>query len=255
MTPKTTGGLEPLPTRLVLPYGVISAVLAAAALIGEASTRSLRVRIPLCTRRHLLRGGHRRGPCASCVGRRPGTPPYPSHPLFAAHRHPACSCRPGLRSVSLLQRRRTRPICSVSSTDCSPCPPSGRTDHDASCHRPVFRRKDRPMKRLHVGTAVTAAVAAVGVVVAASGNRPGSGPPGIADSRRRHLLHAAGGAQSARSYSDNGTARPSRRILADHGANYVRLRLWVNPPEGQATWSRPWTLARRAHAAGTAAAS
>ncbi|QCB97860.1 glycosyltransferase [Arthrobacter sp. PAMC25564] len=38
VTPKTTGGLEPLPTRLVLPFGATSAVLAGAALIGEAST-------------------------------------------------------------------------------------------------------------------------------------------------------------------------------------------------------------------------
>lgn len=38
VTPKTTGGLEPLPVRLVLPYGIISAVLSSAALIGEAST-------------------------------------------------------------------------------------------------------------------------------------------------------------------------------------------------------------------------
>lgn len=38
VTPKTTGGLEPLPARLVLPYGVVSAVLSSAALIGEATT-------------------------------------------------------------------------------------------------------------------------------------------------------------------------------------------------------------------------
>jgi cellulose synthase (UDP-forming) len=38
VTPKTTGGLEPLPARLVLPYGIISAVLSSAALVGEATT-------------------------------------------------------------------------------------------------------------------------------------------------------------------------------------------------------------------------
>lgn len=38
VTPKTTGGLEPLPTRLVLPFGAISALLAGAALTGEATT-------------------------------------------------------------------------------------------------------------------------------------------------------------------------------------------------------------------------
>ncbi|MHA7210451.1 glycosyltransferase family 2 protein [Arthrobacter sp. MDT1-65] len=38
VTPKTTGGLEPLPVRLVLPYAGISAAMAIAALIGETTT-------------------------------------------------------------------------------------------------------------------------------------------------------------------------------------------------------------------------
>lgn len=38
VTPKTTGGLEPLPARIVLPYAIISAALATAALIGESTT-------------------------------------------------------------------------------------------------------------------------------------------------------------------------------------------------------------------------
>jgi cellulose synthase (UDP-forming) len=38
VTPKTSGGLEPLPARLVLPYAVISGVMSGAALIGEAAT-------------------------------------------------------------------------------------------------------------------------------------------------------------------------------------------------------------------------
>lgn len=38
VTPKTAGGLEPLSSRFVLPYGIISAILSSAALIGEAST-------------------------------------------------------------------------------------------------------------------------------------------------------------------------------------------------------------------------
>lgn len=38
VTPKTAGGLDPLPARLVLPYAVISAALATAALVGESTT-------------------------------------------------------------------------------------------------------------------------------------------------------------------------------------------------------------------------
>src|SRR5262245_41766114 len=31
-------------------------------------------------------------------------------------------------------------------------------------------------------------------------------------------------------FSDNGKVRPVEKILAAHGANYVRLRVWNNPP-------------------------
>jgi cellulose synthase (UDP-forming) len=38
VTPKSSNGLEPLPVRLVLPFVLVSAALAAAALVGEAAT-------------------------------------------------------------------------------------------------------------------------------------------------------------------------------------------------------------------------
>jgi cellulose synthase (UDP-forming) len=38
VTPKSSNGLEPLPVRLVLPFVMVSAALAAAALVGEAAT-------------------------------------------------------------------------------------------------------------------------------------------------------------------------------------------------------------------------
>ena len=50
--------------------------------------------------------------------------------------------------------------------------------------------------------------------------------------------------------SDNGTAAPVERILANHGANYVRLRLWVNPQGGRSDLQSTLELARRSHAAG-----
>jgi cellulose synthase (UDP-forming) len=40
VTPKAQKGLEPLPTRLVLPYTLIAAVMASAALVGEATTQA-----------------------------------------------------------------------------------------------------------------------------------------------------------------------------------------------------------------------
>src|SRR3954469_12506139 len=33
-------------------------------------------------------------------------------------------------------------------------------------------------------------------------------------------------------FTDRGRAKPVEKIFVDHGANYVRLRLWINPPAG-----------------------
>jgi arabinogalactan endo-1,4-beta-galactosidase len=51
-------------------------------------------------------------------------------------------------------------------------------------------------------------------------------------------------------FTDHGTVRPAERILADHGANLVRLRVWVDPPPGYSDEKAALTLARRAHRAG-----
>jgi arabinogalactan endo-1,4-beta-galactosidase len=51
-------------------------------------------------------------------------------------------------------------------------------------------------------------------------------------------------------YTDNGRAALPERILAAHGANYVRLRLWVDPPAGYSDLRSVLTMARRAKAAG-----
>ncbi|SFP19650.1 arabinogalactan endo-1,4-beta-galactosidase [Actinomadura madurae] len=51
-------------------------------------------------------------------------------------------------------------------------------------------------------------------------------------------------------YTDRGRTAPPERILASHGANYVRLRLWVNPPAGYSDLESVLTMARRAKAAG-----
>jgi arabinogalactan endo-1,4-beta-galactosidase len=51
-------------------------------------------------------------------------------------------------------------------------------------------------------------------------------------------------------FSDHGVVRPADRILAEHGANLVRLRVWVHPPAGYSDEAAALTLARRAHRLG-----
>ena len=48
----------------------------------------------------------------------------------------------------------------------------------------------------------------------------------------------------------NGRPAPADRILRNHGANYVRLRLWTNPPPGYNNLEVDLALARRAKALG-----
>lgn len=47
-----------------------------------------------------------------------------------------------------------------------------------------------------------------------------------------------------------GRVRPAELILADQGANQMRLRVWVNPPPGYSTEQRALALAKRAKRAG-----
>ncbi len=53
-----------------------------------------------------------------------------------------------------------------------------------------------------------------------------------------------------KSYRDGWAVLPIERILAGRGANFVRLRVWTNPPAGYSTLSSALTLARRARQAG-----
>ena len=49
-----------------------------------------------------------------------------------------------------------------------------------------------------------------------------------------------------------GRIRPAEVILAEQGANHMRLRVWVDPPPGYSTEQRALALARRAKRAGMA---
>ena len=68
--------------------------------------------------------------------------------------------------------------------------------------------------------------------------------------RRRHLVHAARGGGGQRFTDTDGRPAPVERILRNHGANYVRLRLWTNPPPGYNDLAVDLALARRIKAAG-----
>jgi arabinogalactan endo-1,4-beta-galactosidase len=50
--------------------------------------------------------------------------------------------------------------------------------------------------------------------------------------------------------TDNGQVAPIENIVANHGANYSRIRLWVNPQAGTSDLKAALTLARRAKSAG-----
>ena len=51
-------------------------------------------------------------------------------------------------------------------------------------------------------------------------------------------------------FTDHGRALPVEKIMARHGSDFVRLRLWVNPPPGYNDLASDLELARRFHAAG-----
>jgi arabinogalactan endo-1,4-beta-galactosidase len=51
-------------------------------------------------------------------------------------------------------------------------------------------------------------------------------------------------------FSDRGRTALPEQILADHGANFVRLRLWLDPPGGYSNLASVLQMAQRAHAAG-----
>lgn len=97
-------------------------------------------------------------------------------------------------------------------------------------------------------TALTGAVVLVGAVVAAAiGHTTVSPTLRIRGADISFTLQEEAINQLV---SDNGTIAPIEQILANHGANYARLRLWVSPEGGRSGLSSTLELARRAHAAG-----
>jgi arabinogalactan endo-1,4-beta-galactosidase len=64
------------------------------------------------------------------------------------------------------------------------------------------------------------------------------------------LSFAVQEATAGATYTDRGRTALPEKILADHGANWVRLRLWVDPPAGYSDLPSVLAMARRAKAAG-----
>ncbi len=55
---------------------------------------------------------------------------------------------------------------------------------------------------------------------------------------------------SGATFTDNGMPSSALQILNDHGLNYVRLRLWVDPPPGYSNLASDLAMAKRIKAAG-----
>jgi arabinogalactan endo-1,4-beta-galactosidase len=102
--------------------------------------------------------------------------------------------------------------------------------------------------RVHT-TLIAAAVVIVGLVtVTAAINEPGTST--ALKIRGADISFTLQEENNNQSLTDNGQTAPIENILAQHGANYARLRIWVNPPKGTSDLNSALTLARRAHAAG-----
>ena len=114
---------------------------------------------------------------------------------------------------------------------------------------PLTRRGLLSALPLAAGAALvaTASPAAAATTAAAGADRGRRGALSIrgADLSFTRQLEAAGVR-----YSDRGRVRPVEQILRSHGANWVRLRTWVNPPAGYSDLGSTIELARRAKRAG-----
>lgn len=117
---------------------------------------------------------------------------------------------------------------------------------------PAFPRRTllRAVPGLAVATAATGAIrpaaAAAAAVAPGSPARPGRALRVRGADVSFTLQEEAAGTR----FSDCGRVRRVEDILAQHGATYVRLRVWVNPPAGYSDRAAALALARRARRAG-----
>jgi arabinogalactan endo-1,4-beta-galactosidase len=98
--------------------------------------------------------------------------------------------------------------------------------------------------------AVPALAIAAGQVAAAPARAGGRRPPAALRIRGADLSFTPQLEAAGIRFTDGGVTRPVERILARHGANYVRLRVWTDPPPGYSDADSALALARRAKRAG-----
>ena len=75
-------------------------------------------------------------------------------------------------------------------------------------------------------------------------------PPGAVPDRGADLSFEPQEEQAGAHFTDDGVPGTPLSILNDHGLNYVRLRLWVDPPPGYSDLASDLRMARRIKAAG-----
>jgi arabinogalactan endo-1,4-beta-galactosidase len=85
---------------------------------------------------------------------------------------------------------------------------------------------------------------------AANGVRAGFGSWRALSVRGADISFAVQEYEAGKRFIDGGRPQPVESILAAHGANYARLRLWVNPPAGYSDLQVALEGARRAKRAG-----
>jgi arabinogalactan endo-1,4-beta-galactosidase len=116
----------------------------------------------------------------------------------------------------------------------------------------VDQQQQHTLSRRQVLVGVPAAVmlTSVAAPAAASAAQPALRPSGALRIRGADLSFTLQELAAGKHFRENGRIRPVEEILARHGANYSRLRLWVDPPTGYSNLRTTIAMARRARRAG-----
>ncbi|MCU1407804.1 MAG: arabinogalactan endo,4-beta-galactosidase [Glaciihabitans sp.] len=105
-----------------------------------------------------------------------------------------------------------------------------------------------PRSRVGIVLLATVLIVAIGVIVLASQDHTGG--RGALSIRGADISFTLQNEAGGNTVSDGNGAQPIETILASHGANYMRVRVWVDPPAGTSDLATALTLGRRAAEAG-----
>ncbi|GLB67895.1 glycoside hydrolase family 53 protein [Arthrobacter mangrovi] len=109
-----------------------------------------------------------------------------------------------------------------------------------------YRRRRGLGRTAALGIGISVALAAL---VAASVQMTSNAPAATLRIRGADMSFTLQEEAIGKKLTDNGRVAPIEKILASHGANYSRIRLWVNPQAGTSDLKSALTLARRANSA------